>query len=115
MKNFKFIFATAVGIINSALGAGGGMISVPAMKKYGLNQKQAQATTISVILPLTVISVIIYIFNSEFSVTDAVKYIPFGVAGSVIGVLFMEKIKGNLLKKIFAVFMLWAGIRMILR
>lgn len=114
MKKFKFVFATAVGIINSALGAGGGMISVPAMKKYGLNQKQAQATTISVILPLTIISVIIYILNSEFSVTDAVKYIPFGFAGSVLGVFLMEKIKGKWLKKVFALFMLWSGIRMIL-
>ena len=42
MKSLKYIYALLTGIINSAIGSGGGMISVPAMKKYGLNQKQAQ-------------------------------------------------------------------------
>ncbi len=89
------------------------MISVPAMKKYGLNQKNAQATTLAVILPLTVISAVIYALNGDYSLFDAVKYVPFGIIGSVVGVKITEKIKNKLLKKIFAVFMLWAGIRML--
>lgn len=50
-----------VGIINILLGAGGGILAVPILKKNGLTQKQAQANAVAVILPLTIISFIIYI------------------------------------------------------
>lgn len=115
MSLLKIILGVAVGIVNSALGAGGGMISVPAMKKYGLSQKQSQATTLAVILPLTVISTIVYAVNKEFMLTDALKYIPSGFFGSVIGVHLMEKADSSILRKIFALFMIWAGIKMIFR
>ncbi len=113
MKLYMYLYALVTGIINSAIGAGGGMISVPAMKKYGLDQKKAQATTLAVILPLTVISAVIYAFNGFYSPTDAFKYIPFGFLGAVIGVKITEKIKNKFLKKIFALFMIWSGIRML--
>ena len=115
MKLSETIYGITVGIVNSLLGAGGGMISVPAMKKIGLSQKKAQATTLAVILPLTIISAIIYLLNGEFSISDALRYIPFGFVGSLLGVRLMEKADSGILKKIFALFMLWAGIRMILR
>ncbi len=115
MKYYKIISAIFIGIINSLFGAGGGLISVPAMKKAGLSQKSAQATTLAVILPLTVISAIVYYLNNEFSITDALKYIPSGFIGSLVGVRLMEKADNMILRKIFAVFMLWAGIKMIFR
>ncbi len=87
------------------------MICVPALKKHGLNQKQAQATTLAIILPLTIISAVIYAVNRDYSPAEALKYIPFGVLGSVAGVIVTKKIKNNFLKKIFALFMIWAGIR----
>ncbi len=90
------------------------MISVPAMKKFGLDQKKAQATTLAVILPLTAVSALIYAISGYYSPFDAISYIPFGVLGAVSGVRITEKIKNKLLKKLFAVFMLWAGIRMLL-
>ena len=49
-----------VGIVNVLLGAGGGILAVPILKKCGLTQKQAQANAVAVILPLTIISFIIY-------------------------------------------------------
>ncbi len=113
MKLSIYFYALLTGIINSAIGSGGGMISVPAMKKYGLEQKKAQATTLAVILPLTVISAVIYAFNGDYSPSDAIRYIPFGIIGAVIGVRLTEIIKNKLLKKVFALFMLWAGIRML--
>ena len=115
MKLFTYLYALLTGIINSAVGSGGGMISVPVMKKYGLDQKKAQATTLAVILPLTVISSLIYALNGDYSPADAIKYMPFGVVGAVVGVCITDKIKNKLLRKIFALFMLWAGIRMLLR
>ena len=91
MSKKKNITAILIGIVNSAIGAGGGLISVPLMKQKGLDQKKAQATTLSVILPLTVISAIIYLINGNVTISQSLKYIPFGFIGSVAGVKIMEK------------------------
>ncbi len=113
MKLYMYLYAIITGIINSAIGAGGGMVSVPVMKKYGLTQKKAQATTLTVILPLTVVSAVVYALKGFYSPADALKYIPFGFAGAVAGVKITEKVRNKSLKKIFALFMIWSGIRML--
>ena len=113
MKKSKLIPAFTVGFINSLFGAGGGMVSVPFMRKLGLNQKKAQATTLSVILPLSTISVILYLINGDFSLSSAIRYIPFGMGGAVIGVLLTKNVENSLLRKLFGLFMIWSGIRMI--
>ena len=40
----KILSGLAAGAVNSALGAGGGMIAVPMLKKSGMEQNRAQAT-----------------------------------------------------------------------
>lgn len=114
MKIPLYFYAVLTGIINAAVGSGGGMISVPVLKKHGLDQKSAQATTLAVILPLTFISALIYAFNGDYSPSDTIRYIPFGIIGAAVGVRITKKIKNELLKKIFALFMLWAGVRMLI-
>ncbi len=65
-----------VGIINILLGAGGGILAVPILKKNGLTQKQAQANAVAVILPLTIISFIIYIKKDYVNFFNAL-WIPY--------------------------------------
>lgn len=102
-----------VGIINALFGAGGGIIAVPLLTKNGLSQKEAQATAVSVILPLSVITSVFYYINGELGFKAALPYILPGIAGAVIGAFLLKKIPDKILKKIFALFMIWAGIRMI--
>lgn len=54
------LLGAAVGTVNVLIGAGGGILAVPILKKSGLDQKEAQANAVAVILPLTAISLIIY-------------------------------------------------------
>ena len=107
--------ALLTGFINGLLGAGGGMIAVPLLKKSGFSQKSAQENAIAVILPITVLSSIIYIMNGYVSVSDALPYIPGGLIGAFLGTRLMKKISNKWLKRIFAAFMLWAGIRLLVR
>ncbi len=117
MKNkiFKSFCGFFVGVINSLLGAGGGMIAVPLLRHMGLSQKEAHASAIAVILPLTAVSAGIYILTQKVTFSQALPYIPAGLAGSLIGSYILPKIPENILRKVFAIFMLWAGIRMLLR
>jgi uncharacterized membrane protein YfcA len=107
--------SVAVGIVNGLLGAGGGMLCVPMLKKCGLDQKSAHASSISVILPLSIFSAVLYIIGGKVSLSDSFAYIPAGVIGAVAGGFLMGKIPDRLLRKGFAIFMLWAGIRLLMR
>lgn len=101
-----------IGFINSVLGAGGGMISVPLLKRCGISQNEAHASTIAVIFPLTVISAIMYTYNNHVTIKDALPYVIYGIIGAVIGACILKKISGKWLKRVFGAFMIYAGARM---
>lgn len=104
-----------IGIVNVLLGAGGGMLTVPLLKKIGFSQKKAQASAIAVILPLTVFSCLLYFSKGYIRLESAVLFLPFGLFGAAIGTFLLKKLSGKLLQGVFGGFMLWAGIRMLLR
>ena len=114
-KTSAFLLGIPIGALNILLGAGGGMIAVPALKKGGLNQKQAQANAVAVILPLTIISLIIYTKKEYVNFFDSLWILPFAAGGALLGTVVLEKISAPLLKKIFAGFMIWAGVRMFMK
>ena len=103
------------GVINSLLGAGGGMITVPLLKKTGFDQKNAQANAIAVILPITLLSSAVYLYNGYVNITDALPYIPGGLLGALIGTKLLNKLSNKWLKRIFGGFMLWAGLRLLMK
>ena len=111
MKNkAKYAVGFIIGVINSLVGACGGIITVAALKKDGMD-----ANAIAIILPLTVISSVFYIYNGYVNIPDTLIFIPGGVAGAVVGGLILPKIPQKILKKLFALFIIWAGVRMIIK
>ena len=52
-----------VGIVNSLLGAGGGLLAVPLLQKSNLTQTQAHASSIAVIFPLSLLSSVLYVLS----------------------------------------------------
>lgn len=107
------IFGILIGFINALFGAGGGMIAVPLLKNAGCEQKTAQATALCIILPLTLITSCIYLLNGFVKISDAIAFIIPGFFGAILGSGIFQKFSNSILKKAFAVFMLWAGIKMI--
>lgn len=113
-KTHSIIGGLVTGLFNGLLGAGGGMLAIPFLSK-ALEPKKAHATCVAIILPLCVASAIGYLFRGSVTFSDAMLYIPGGVVGALIGTFFLQKLSNNFIKKLFAIFMLWAGIRMIWR
>ena len=103
------------GFVNGLFGAGGGMIAVPLLKKSGLNQKEAHENAIAVILPITVLSAVLYLLRGYVTLKSAFPYMPFGIIGALIGTYIMKKINPVLLKGLFGGFMIYAGIRLLVR
>ncbi len=120
LKNIKkyikpAFLGVAVGLVNGVFGAGGGMIAVPLLKKSGLNQKSAHSNAVAVILPITVISAILYLVKGSVQLSDSFNFIPTGLIGSVIATFLLKKFSNKWLQKIFAAFMIYAGIRLLMR
>lgn len=111
----KLFGGVLVGTVNSLLGAGGGMVGVPLIKRYTPEQAKAQATCIGVIFPLSIISAILYLKKGYMTFGDAAPYLLPGAVGAVAGAFLLSKIPDNWLRRIFGIFMLWAGIRMMFR
>ena len=105
-----------VGFVNGFLGAGGGMILVPLiMLILGLKTKIAHATAILIILPICLISGVVYIIEGAF---DLKIFLPclFGtVVGGVVGTKVLSKLKNQIITGIFSFIMIVAGVMMILK
>ncbi|HOQ38206.1 MAG TPA: sulfite exporter TauE/SafE family protein [Acetivibrio sp.] len=114
-KYTKYIIIGIVtGMANGLFGSGGGTIAVPAMVLL-LDEEEhiAHATAISIILPLTVVSAYFYISNSYVDWSLTLKVILGGLLGGYLGAKLLNICPSHILRKIFAVFMIAAAVRMI--
>ena len=111
----KFLYGSLIGVVNILLGAGGGMLTVPFYKKMGLSQKQAQINAVATILPISVISAFIYLYNGNVKFSETYIYLIPGLIGSIIGTFLIKKISNNVLSIVFSLFMIWAGMRLLFR
>lgn len=100
-----------IGLINGLLGAGGGMLAVPLLRR-SMGVKEAHATSIAIIAVLSAVSAALYLMRGQVSISDALPYMPAGAVGAVIGAALLGRIPDRWLRRIFAAFMIWAGVRM---
>ncbi|MFI3175830.1 MAG: sulfite exporter TauE/SafE family protein [Bacillota bacterium] len=103
------------GLANGLFGSGGGTIVVPSMEKFlKLEEHKAHATAIAIILPLSVISLIIYAWESSILFSVALITSIGGVIGGTIGAKLLGKISSVWLHRIFGIFMLVAAVRLVI-
>ena len=103
-----------VGIANSLFGGGGGMLAVPLLQKTGLNEKQAHATAILIILPVSILSFFIYLFGENFEGAVAIPTALGVVAGGVLGAKFLQKLQSKWVAVAFAILQGFAGAWLVL-
>lgn len=104
-----------IGLINGLLGGGGGMFCVPMLEKLlSLNTKQAHSTALVVMLPLSIVSSVVYLLNNNVD-TFCLGICGIGVLfGGIAGAIFLKKIKSKWIMLVFAIIMLAAGVKMVL-
>ena len=104
------------GLVNGLLGSGGGTILVPSLVFFSkIIDHKAHATAIAVILPLTIISSIIYIKHGITSV-HLILYTTLGsMTGAYIGSRLLNKLSVSFLRKLFGFIMIIAAIRMVFK
>mgnify|MGYP001096098389 FL=1 len=100
------------GVANGLFGCGGGSIFVPLLTGYcGLDQRNAFATSVAVILPLCALSVVIYLFRGGLDFMAALPYLIGGAVGGWAGGKWFKGVKMPWLKRAFGLLLIYGGVR----
>ena len=103
------------GFVNGFFGAGGGMLVVPLLiVLVGLADKQAFSSAISIILPLTIVSLVIYAKNGALDIKAALPYLLGGAGGGVLAGLWFRKVSARFLHIALGLLILFGGVRLLL-
>jgi len=110
------LFGALIGVINGFFGGGGGMVVVPLLNKmFGMEQKKAQATALFVILPISLVSTIVYLCYNSVHFAHCWPVIVGIVAGGIVGAKLLNKLNNRVIKGIFIFFMFVGGVGMLFR
>lgn len=103
------------GIIAS-MGLGGGFVLLIWLTLHdGMPQRQAQGVNLLFFLPIALISVVMHLRSGLIDKRLVLAMIPGGVAGAVLGALASQMVGNDILRKIYAVFLLFFGLRELFR
>jgi uncharacterized membrane protein YfcA len=110
----ELFIGLAMGLLSGILGIGGGVVLVPMLTFIlGTEQHAAQGVSLLVIIP-TDISGLFALRKNKLVDFRAVRWIAAGsVAGALLSANFVQFISPFALKKIFGLFIIYAGARMI--
>ena len=98
-----------VGAANSLFGGGGGMIAVPMLAKTGMDNKRAHATAILLILPVSLLSFILYAVKVFYEPSVLIPTALGVTAGGLLGAKLLGKLPEKTVNLIFAALQLIAG------
>ena len=98
------------GVVTGLFGAGGGMVLVPLLTKFGkLEETQVFPASVSIILPVCVISLLMN--RGSVTPAQALPYLLGSAAGGVAAGFFGRKIPVKWLHRGLGALILWGGIR----
>ncbi|MAZ55499.1 MAG: hypothetical protein CMP54_00665 [Flavobacteriales bacterium] len=110
--NYKTVFiliGIIIGLLTGLLGIGGGFIIAPALILFAnMNMKEAASTTLFIIMLNTLLAICLEltIFNFQFDWIFIITVLLSLLVGFLLGLYLLNKIKLNLIRKMFSVTLL---------
>lgn len=102
----------AAGIVNGLFGAGGGMLLVPMLTWIaGLDDNEVFPTSVSIIAPICVVSLLTSGPTKSFPWHTACPYLLGSIIGGILAGQLAHKIPTKFLHRILGLLILWGGIR----
>lgn len=112
----KILVGFLAGLISGFFTAGGGLILVPAFVYIlKMNEKTSRATSILCILSMVIVTAIFYNNSHFINWNIALKCALGGVIGAILGTKLLKKIPDKYLKITFIIFLLYAGVNLIIK
>ena len=109
------VAGSLAGLLNGMFGAGGGLILVPIYISWmHMEEKQAFATSVAVILPLSIISYILFCLQRGNVWAVSLPYLLGGVVGGLLSVRLFQNVSALWLHRIFGAIILIGAIKAVL-
>jgi uncharacterized membrane protein YfcA len=113
------------GFINGLLGTGGGILLVLVLQTYvrrhtsataaAQAQRDVFATALSVMVPISVLSTVLYARGGSLDLGGFAPMILPTVLGGVLGAFLLDKLRLDWLKRLFSLLLLVSGVLMVVR
>ena len=119
-KNFilSASIGAAAGFVNGFLGAGSGIILLWMLHKANPSTDKGAtrdnfASVVAIVLLLSTVSAVMYSDKGMVDVKTLFVFIPSGIIGGILGAHITDRINTDILKLIFSILIVIAGINMI--
>jgi uncharacterized membrane protein YfcA len=110
------LIGVAAGIVAGLLGVGGGVLFVPALViLLGLDQHQAEATSLLAIVPVAIVGTYTQDRYGNVRRADALLLGLLSLAGAVAGVALANALSGEVLRDAFAILMVLVAAQLVRR
>lgn len=111
----KILTGALIGFVNGFWGGGGGMICVPLlMQIIKLPEKKAHATTLLIMLPLSIASLCVYLLSGNLEIINALKIGAGFIVGGIIGAVILKFISNVWLGIIFSIIIIAGGVKLLI-
>lgn len=107
------------GVCNSLLGAGGGILLSLAMGKLlqsdEFDRRDILSTSQAAMIPGCIASCVIYGVGGQLDTSNFAVFALPALAGGAVGSILMDKIRPKWIGRIFSLFIIFSGARMLMR
>jgi len=111
-KIYYLCMGFLAGLLNGLFGGGGGMVAVPLLRRSGLSQQAANATSLFLMLPLSVITLIFTLQRSGLPDFSLWPLMAVALPSSALGALLLPKLNAPFLRRLFGFLLTAAAIRL---
>jgi uncharacterized membrane protein YfcA len=110
----EFLVVLVISLVFSMFGKGGGSLYTPILILFGLAVSAAVSTSLFLNLLVAFTAMIVFAWHKLVDYRIAAIFAPGTIAGSIMGVLMSKWVPANLVLAILAIFLAFAGTRLIL-
>ena len=111
------LLGVCAGVLSGALGVGSGLVIIPGLVLLlSFPQKSAQGVCLAVMAPMVFVGAIRYKMNGQLNTSPATigLLVAGAVVGAFVGVELAKHLPASLLRKAFAIFLVFVAIKMFL-
>ena len=114
MKKASLLWGIPIGFINGFFASGGGIVAVLILQKFfNLDEKKAHATSIMIILPLTIAGTIVYSKAAPVKFSVVMLCAAMTTLGAILGAKLLSRLSGRLIRIGFGIVMIIASWKLI--
>ncbi len=115
MKKKALFWGVIVGFLNGFFASGGGIVAVLILKNFfKIDETKSHATSLAIILPLTVAGLIVYTTGGYADMPVIIKTAAGASVGALLGATLLSKIPPDYIRLGFGAVMVVAAAKMII-